>query len=509
MECLNDGKSLSYDERDVAIRHVLKIWDYKLAELLLLSGDHFLNDASWSPRPHMTDEMLKLEYVQWNEERVTSVMVDLARRSHWLHRENTGAVETSQEPSSFVELRDAAATGSHINELQYLYGREVFKGGDSVNYATIFWMCKSYIDWLKWVAEHDLLVDQKAFTHAFTTAVGCGRVDILCFLKTLDAQGDCDAAGIKPSQKHLLRKIMWYTRPLKEDMQLFEQRTGLLDDTGLASTAILRPPAIPTTVSGFCFAGRDVGTRVFAGHHAYYLGGTPPVSAHAAIRGCNYTLDDGPKHHEAAGDYRGGGAGGSFGACVAVPATCHPVSSDDDDGMVGIQAVTLMTGVLANAVVSVSAHAVLINSNSIVWKTFMGLEVDSNIRVGNCLGANAPKQASTVSLLLMLGISSTFSFTPFILRGSIPSLFLNDPQGVAHAVVQGILHGAGKQKVAASLNAVAYYIFGISVASQPTGISLWHGHRGSLAGGRLLHLHFCISAVLHAVCTLDMDETRR
>ncbi|KAG6577925.1 Multidrug/Oligosaccharidyl-lipid/Polysaccharide (MOP) Flippase Superfamily [Phytophthora cinnamomi] len=92
------------------------------------------------------------------------------------------------------------------------------------------------------------------------------------------------------------------------------------------------------------------------------------------------------------------------------------------------------------------AHAVLINSNSIVWKTFMGLEVDSNIRVGNCLGANAPKQVSTVSLLLMLGISSTFSFTPFILRGSIPSLFLNDPQGVAHAVVQGILHGAGKQK---------------------------------------------------------------
>ncbi|KAE8888629.1 hypothetical protein PF005_g18490 [Phytophthora fragariae] len=146
---------------------------------------------------------------------------------------------------------------------------------------------------------------------------------------------------------------------------------------------------------------------------------------------------------------------------------------------------TLMAGILPNAVVSVSAHAVLVNINNTIYMTFAGLAVASNIRVGNCLGANAPKQAKlacTVSLLLTLGISSTFSITLYVLRGSIPSLFLNDRQGIAraasvlavwaplevldglNAVIQGISRGVGKQKVAATVNAVAYYIFGIPVA---------------------------------------------
>ncbi|KAG6615991.1 Multidrug/Oligosaccharidyl-lipid/Polysaccharide (MOP) Flippase Superfamily [Phytophthora cinnamomi] len=154
-------------------------------------------------------------------------------------------------------------------------------------------------------------------------------------------------------------------------------------------------------------------------------------------------------------------------------------------GWWAFELLTLMAGVLPNAVVSVSAHAVLVNINNTIYMTFAGLAVASNIRVGNCLGANAPKQAKlacTVSLLLTLGISSTFSITLYMLRGSIPSLFLNDPQGIAraasvlavwaplevldglNAVIQGIFRGAGKQKVAATVNAVAYYIFGIPVA---------------------------------------------
>ncbi|KAL4164015.1 hypothetical protein KRP22_004637 [Phytophthora ramorum] len=146
---------------------------------------------------------------------------------------------------------------------------------------------------------------------------------------------------------------------------------------------------------------------------------------------------------------------------------------------------TLMAGVLPNAVVAVSAHAVLVNINNIIYMVFAGLAVAANIRVGNCLGANAPKQAKlacTVALLLTLVISSTFSVMLYTLRGVIPSLFLNDAQGIAraasvlaiwaplevldglNAVVQGIFRGAGKQKVAATVNAVAYYIFGIPVA---------------------------------------------
>ncbi|OWZ01303.1 Multidrug/Oligosaccharidyl-lipid/Polysaccharide (MOP) Flippase transporter [Phytophthora megakarya] len=123
---------------------------------------------------------------------------------------------------------------------------------------------------------------------------------------------------------------------------------------------------------------------------------------------------------------------------------------------------TLMAGVLPNAVVSVSAHAVLVNINNTIYMTFAGLAVASNIRVGNCL--------------------ATFAITLYVLRGEIPSLFLNDAQGIAraasvlavwaplevldglNAVVQGIFRGAGKQKVAATVNAVAYYVFGIPVA---------------------------------------------
>lgn len=146
---------------------------------------------------------------------------------------------------------------------------------------------------------------------------------------------------------------------------------------------------------------------------------------------------------------------------------------------------TLMAGVLPNAVVAVSAHAVLVNINNTLYMVFAGLAVASNIRVGNCLGANAPKQARlacTVALLLTLGISSMFAISLYLFRGVIPSLFLNDAQGIAraasvlavwapmevldglNAVVQGIFRGAGKQKVAATVNAVAYYVFGIPVA---------------------------------------------
>ncbi|CAI5731286.1 unnamed protein product [Peronospora destructor] len=146
---------------------------------------------------------------------------------------------------------------------------------------------------------------------------------------------------------------------------------------------------------------------------------------------------------------------------------------------------TLMAGVLPNAVVAVTAHAVLVNTNNTIYMIFAGLAVAANIRIGNCLGANAPKQAKlacTVALLLTLAISSIFSVTLYLLRGEIPRLFLDDAQGIAraasvlavwaplevldglNAVTQGIFRGAGKQKVAATVNAVAYYVCGIPVA---------------------------------------------
>ncbi|CAH0514362.1 unnamed protein product [Peronospora belbahrii] len=131
---------------------------------------------------------------------------------------------------------------------------------------------------------------------------------------------------------------------------------------------------------------------------------------------------------------------------------------------------TLMAGVLPNAVVAVTAHAVLVNINNILYMVFAGLSVASNIRIGTCLGANAPKQAR-------------LAFTLYLFRAVIPRLFLDDAQGIAraagvlaawvplevldglNAVLQGIFRGAGKQKVAATVNVVAYYVFGIPVAA--------------------------------------------
>ncbi|RLN94912.1 hypothetical protein BBJ28_00016718 [Nothophytophthora sp. Chile5] len=147
---------------------------------------------------------------------------------------------------------------------------------------------------------------------------------------------------------------------------------------------------------------------------------------------------------------------------------------------------TLMAGVLPNPVVSVSAHAVLVNINNLIYMIFAGLAVAVNIRVGNCLGANAPKQAKLacgVALTLTLAISLTFAVSLFVFRGSIPILFLNDQQSIAraasvlavwaplevldglNAVIQGVFRGAGKQKVAATVNVVAYYVFGIPLGA--------------------------------------------
>ncbi|CAH0488473.1 unnamed protein product [Peronospora farinosa] len=89
---------------------------------------------------------------------------------------------------------------------------------------------------------------------------------------------------------------------------------------------------------------------------------------------------------------------------------------------------------------------------------------------------------STVFLLLTLAISSMISVTLYLLRGEIPKLFLDDAEGISraagmlavwaplevldglNAVTQGIFRGAGKQKVAATVNAVAYYVYAIPTA---------------------------------------------
>ncbi|KAL3663765.1 hypothetical protein V7S43_011179 [Phytophthora oleae] len=147
---------------------------------------------------------------------------------------------------------------------------------------------------------------------------------------------------------------------------------------------------------------------------------------------------------------------------------------------------TLMAGVLPNAVVSISAHAVQVNVNNMIYMVFWGVAVSSNVRIGNCLGANSPKQAKLackVAQLLTLSISVTFATAMFVFRGVIPSLFLTNEESIERSaslmavwapfeildgqntVLQGVYRGLGKQKVAATVSALAYYACGIPVAA--------------------------------------------
>lgn len=150
------------------------------------------------------------------------------------------------------------------------------------------------------------------------------------------------------------------------------------------------------------------------------------------------------------------------------------------------EVLSLLAGILPNDIVAMSAHAVLLNVSSLVYMIFAGLSSAANIRVGNCLGANRPKQArlaSSVALMLTLGLSLALATGLFMARGSIPLLFVNDPETVELAaralrlwapfevldglncVIQGVFRGAGKQDVAARTNAIAYYAAGIPVAA--------------------------------------------
>ncbi|GMF54045.1 unnamed protein product [Phytophthora fragariaefolia] len=146
------------------------------------------------------------------------------------------------------------------------------------------------------------------------------------------------------------------------------------------------------------------------------------------------------------------------------------------------EVLTLMSGVLPDAVVSVSAHAVQVNVNNMLYMVFWGLAVAANVRIGNCLGANSPTQARLackIVQMLTLSISITFAVAMYLFRGSVPSLFLTDRASIERSasilavwapfeildgqntVLQGVYRGLGKQKAAATISAVAYYACGI------------------------------------------------
>lgn len=148
--------------------------------------------------------------------------------------------------------------------------------------------------------------------------------------------------------------------------------------------------------------------------------------------------------------------------------------------------ISLLAGVLPDRLVALSAHAVLLNVTSLLYMVFLGVAVAANIRVGNCLGANAPKAAqlnARLALWLATGVAVAVGLALAVLRTDIATLFISDPASVDTAaavlllwapmevfdalncVVQGVFRGAGKQDAAAATNAFAYYGAGVPLAA--------------------------------------------
>ncbi|EGZ15006.1 hypothetical protein PHYSODRAFT_561036 [Phytophthora sojae] len=126
----------------------------------------------------------------------------------------------------------------------------------------------------------------------------------------------------------------------------------------------------------------------------------------------------------------------------------------------------VMAGNLPDGVVAVSAHAVLMQVASSIYTVFMGVSVSSNIRVGNCLGANHPKKARIISRTTQATVfvlSGFFAALVYLLRHQIPLLVINDPVAIQRA--SDALLGAGWQDMAAKTNVLAFYVIGIPLGA--------------------------------------------
>nr|CCA24352.1 Multidrug/Oligosaccharidyllipid/Polysaccharide (MOP) Flippase Superfamily putative [Albugo laibachii Nc14] len=146
----------------------------------------------------------------------------------------------------------------------------------------------------------------------------------------------------------------------------------------------------------------------------------------------------------------------------------------------------LMSGLLPNEVVAVSVQTVLMNVASFTFMLYLGVGVSANVRVGNALGAGMPQLAKLVariSLYSILVLGCVMGALCVLFRNYIPLILINDRESVSEAsnallvfvwyavmdglncVIQGIYRGAGRQNIAAKVNAVSYYLIGLPIAA--------------------------------------------
>ncbi|KAF0699262.1 Aste57867_10162 [Aphanomyces stellatus] len=144
-----------------------------------------------------------------------------------------------------------------------------------------------------------------------------------------------------------------------------------------------------------------------------------------------------------------------------------------------------LAGILPNKVEAVSVNAVLGQLLTINFMIYLGISVASNVVIGNALGANQPLRAQLVTRLgLYAGYISAavMASTFFLFRHVIPTFFVGDPLTIQHVasamafmiplgifdglngICEGIFKGMGRQTVAAVINILSYYAFGLPMA---------------------------------------------
>ncbi|TMW57781.1 hypothetical protein Poli38472_014384 [Pythium oligandrum] len=182
----------------------------------------------------------------------------------------------------------------------------------------------------------------------------------------------------------------------------------------------------------------------------------------------------------------------------------------------------VFVGWLPNSVVAISVHSVLSNVANIAFHVFIGISVAATVMVGNYVGSGQhdhAKMASQLGMKLSLAVAVLIVVLIAALHRQLPQMFIGDDESVSESakailslipfelldslncVMQGVFRGTGRQKFAAILNLLAYFVvglpFGFLLAFQlDCGVQgFWLG----LTGGYLLSV--CISLV--KICRTD------
>lgn len=157
------------------------------------------------------------------------------------------------------------------------------------------------------------------------------------------------------------------------------------------------------------------------------------------------------------------------------------------------EVMALMAGLLPNGVVSVSAHAVLVNLSSIFYMMFTGISTAGNVLMGNALGANQPHRARLIcriTIVTSFSVGIILSSLMISFRHEIPTLLINEHASITivsssvmvfafYEAVEGVncaLQSLSSQSLATKASAIAIYFVGIPLAIYAGFVLQWDVH---------------------------------